>query len=179
MGVLADTMMRLRGEIGTWRHERVVLQHDLARQVHERRIRVSSLRATFARDRAGAHRAWFGPTLSERRAEDREQQQLAREAKAKVQREHEQQRLDEEAKAKAQRKREQQRRAEEVEARAELEHEQRRLAEQARAKVQREQQTTATAKSLPLGHNPPKPVAAPVAHLAQAQRPALKGSKKH
>jgi hypothetical protein len=27
MGVLTETMMRLRGEIGAWRHERVVLQH--------------------------------------------------------------------------------------------------------------------------------------------------------
>jgi hypothetical protein len=92
MGVLTETMMQLRGEIGTWRHERVVLRHDLARQVNERRIRVSALRAAFARDRAGAHRAWFGPTLSERRAEN---------AEAKAQREHEQQQMAEEAKAKA------------------------------------------------------------------------------
>lgn len=92
MAVLTETMMRLRGEIGTWRRERVVLQHDLARQVKERRIRVSTLRATFARDRAGAHRAWFGPTLSERQAE---------EAEARTQRRHEQQRLAEEARTKA------------------------------------------------------------------------------
>ena len=92
MGVLTETMMRLRGEIGTWRHERVVLQHDLARQVHERRIRVSALRVSFARDRAGAHRAWFGPTLSERRTE---------EAEAKTQRDQEQRRLAGEAKTKA------------------------------------------------------------------------------
>jgi hypothetical protein len=92
MGVLTETMMQLRGQIGTWRHERVALRHDLALQVNERRVRVSALRATFARDRAGAHRAWFGPTLSERRAEN---------AEAKVQREHEQRRMAEEAKAKA------------------------------------------------------------------------------
>jgi hypothetical protein len=94
MGVLTESMLRLRGEIGAWRHERVILQHDLSRQVHERRIRVSALRATFARDCAGAHRAWFGPTLSERRAE---------EAEARTQREHEQRRLAEEARTKAQR----------------------------------------------------------------------------
>jgi|WetSurMetagenome_2_1015567.scaffolds.fasta_scaffold186980_2 hypothetical protein len=92
MGVLTETMMRLRGEIGTWHHERVVLRHDLARQVNERRVRVSVLRATFARDRAGAHRAWFGPTQSERRTEESE---------ARAQREQEQQRLAEEARIRA------------------------------------------------------------------------------
>jgi len=164
MGVLTETMMRLRGEIGAWRHERVVLQRDLARQTEERRTRASALRAVFARDRAGAHRAWFGPTLSERRAAERQQQQLA----AKAQREQHQQRLAEEAKAKAQREHEQQQR----------------LAEEAKAKAQREQPSSATAKSQPQGHNPAKPVPAPaarppVAPLAQAQRPPLKESKKH
>jgi hypothetical protein len=150
MGALTEAMMRLRGEIGGLRHARVVMQHDLARQANERRRRVSALRAGFARDCAGAHRAWFGPTLSERRAEQRQQQQLAKETRAEVQREHKQQRLAEEAKAKA----------------------------------QREQQAPAKAKSRPLGHNPPKPVAAPaarppVAPLAHAHRLPLKGSKKH
>ena len=102
MGVLTEAMMRLQGEIGGWRHERVVMQHDLARQANERRSRVSALRAAFVRDRAGAHRAWFGPTLSERRAEERQQQQLAKETRAELQRVHKQQRLAEEAKAKAQ-----------------------------------------------------------------------------
>ena len=92
MAVLTETMLRLRGEIVTWRRERVVLQHDLARQVNERRIRVSALCATFARDRAGAHRAWFGPTPSERQAE---------EAEARTERKHEQQRLAEESNVKA------------------------------------------------------------------------------
>jgi membrane protein involved in colicin uptake len=167
MGALTEAMMRLRGEIGGLRHARVVMQHDLARQANERRRRVSALRAGFARDCAGAHRAWFGPTLSERRAEQRQQQQLAKETRAEVQREHMQQRLAEEAKAKAQR-----------------EHEQQRLAEEAKAKTQREQLAPAKAKSRPLGHNPPKPVAAPaarppVAPLAHAHRLPLKGSKKH
>jgi hypothetical protein len=150
MGALTEAMMRLRGEIGGLRHARVVMQHDLARQANERRRRVSALRAGFARDCAGAHRAWFGPTLSERRAEQRQQQQLAKETRAEVQREHKQQRL----------------------------------AEEAKAKTQREQQAPAKAKSRPLGHNPPKPVAAPaarppVAPLAHAHRLPLKGSKKH
>jgi hypothetical protein len=181
MGVLTETMMRLRGEIGAWRHERVVLQRDLARQTEERRTRTSALRAVFARDRAGAHRAWFGPTLSERRAAERQQQQLA----AKAQREQQQQRLAEEAKAKAQREYEQQRLAEEAKAKAQREHEhQQRLAEEAKAKAQREQTLSATAKSQPQGHNPAKPVPAPAARppitpLAQTQRPPLKGSKKH
>jgi hypothetical protein len=103
MGALTEAMMRLQGEIGAWRHERVVMQHDLARQANERRSRVSALRAAFVRDRAGAHRAWFGPTLSERRAEERQQQQQAKDTRAEVQREHKQQRLAEEAKAKTQR----------------------------------------------------------------------------
>jgi hypothetical protein len=99
MGALTEAMMRLQGEIGGLRHARVVLQQDLSRQTEERRSRVSALRAAFIRDRAGAHRAWFGPTLSERRAEERQQQQLANETRAEVQREHKQQRLVEEAKA--------------------------------------------------------------------------------
>jgi hypothetical protein len=103
MGVLTETMMRLRGEIGAWRRERVVLRDNLVRKTDERRTRVSALRAEFTRDRAGAHRAWFGPTLSERQAEERLQQQQAKEARAKAQQEQEQKRLVEEAKAKSQR----------------------------------------------------------------------------
>ena len=167
MGALTEAMMRLRGEIGGLRHARVVMQHDLARQANERRSRVSALRAGFARDCAGARRAWFGPTLSERRAEERQQQQLAKETRAEVQREHERQRLAEEAKVKVQR-----------------ECEQQRLAEEAKAKAQQEQQAPAKAKTRPLGNNPPKPVAAtaarpPVAPLAAVHRLPLKGSKKH
>ena len=85
MGVLTETMTRLQGEIGVWRHQRVALQRDLVRQTEERRTRVSALRAAFARDCAGAHRAWFGPTLLERQAAERQQQQVAEEAKAKAQ----------------------------------------------------------------------------------------------
>jgi len=103
MSVLTEAMMRLQGEIGGLRHARVVLQQDLSRQTEERRSRVSALRAAFVRDRTAAHRAWFGPTLSERRTEERQQQQLAKGTRAEVQREHKQQRLAEEAKATTQR----------------------------------------------------------------------------
>jgi hypothetical protein len=87
MGVLTEAMMRLRGEIGVWRDKRAILQHDLSRQAKERRAGVSASRAGFARDRAGAHRAWFGPTLSERQAAERQQQRVADAGKAKAQRE--------------------------------------------------------------------------------------------
>jgi hypothetical protein len=45
----------------------MALLGDLVRQTGERRNRVSALCAGFARDRAGAHRAWFGPLLFEGR----------------------------------------------------------------------------------------------------------------
>ena len=60
VGVLTDTTMRLREEIVASRHMRVALRDDLVRQTDERRSRVSALCAGFARDRAGAQRAWFG-----------------------------------------------------------------------------------------------------------------------
>ena len=86
MGVLTETMMRLREEIGAWRHVRVALQADLVRQTEQRRTRVSALFAGFARDRAGARRAWFGPALSERQtAEIQQQRRLAEEARSKAQ----------------------------------------------------------------------------------------------
>ena len=63
MGVLTVTMTGLRDAIATSRQARVALLGDLVRQTGERRARVSTLCAGFARDRAGAHRAWFGPLL--------------------------------------------------------------------------------------------------------------------
>ena len=150
MGALTEAMMRLRGEIGGLRHARVVMQHDLARQANERRRRVSALRAGFARDCAGAHRAWFGPTLSERRAEQRQQQQLAKETRAEVQREHKQQRLAEETRAKVQRK------------------------QQSPAKAKLRPQGHNPPK--PVAAPAARP---PVAPLAPAHRPPRKGSKKH
>jgi len=74
VGVLTETTMRLRKEMAAWRQIRVELQDDLVRQTGERRRRVSALCAGFARDRAGAHSAWFGPTLSERQTAERQQQ---------------------------------------------------------------------------------------------------------
>jgi hypothetical protein len=74
MGVLTETKIRLRQEMAAWRQMRVDLQGDLVRQTDERRRRVSDLCAGFARDRAGAHRAWFGPAPSERHAAERHQQ---------------------------------------------------------------------------------------------------------
>jgi hypothetical protein len=55
----------------------------LVRQADERRNRVSTLCAGFARDRAGAHRAWFGPLLFEGRTA--EKQQRPAEAKSPAQ----------------------------------------------------------------------------------------------
>jgi len=179
VGVLTETMMRLRGEIGSWRHVRVALQADLVRQTDERRTRVSALCAGFARDRAGAHRAWFGPTLSERQTAERQQQRrLAEEARAKAQvaERQQQRRLAEEARAKAQ--------AEEARAKAQAEEARAKAqAAEARAKVQAVQQPPATAKAEPKRHKPAKPVPAsaarpPVAPLSQAKRPPFKGSKK-
>jgi hypothetical protein len=58
-------MTGLRDAIVSSRQARVALLGDLVRQNGERRNRVSTLCAGFARDRAGAHRAWFGPLLFE------------------------------------------------------------------------------------------------------------------
>jgi hypothetical protein len=60
-------MTGLRDAIASSRQARVALLGDLALQTGERRERVSTLCAGFARDRAGAHRAWFGPLLFEGR----------------------------------------------------------------------------------------------------------------
>ena len=73
MGVLTDTMTRLRDEIVSSRHVRVALLGDLVRQTSQRCAHVSALCAGFARDRAGAHLAWFGPALSAERLPRRSQ----------------------------------------------------------------------------------------------------------
>jgi len=150
MSVLTEAMMRLQGEIEGLRHARAVLQQDLSRQTEERRSRVSALRAAFVRDRAGSHRAWFGPTLSEGRTEERQQQQLAKETRAKVQREHKQQRLAEEAKAESQRE------------------------QQAPAKAKSRPQGHNPPK--PIAAPAARPAVAP---LAPAHRPPRKSLKKH
>ena len=70
MGVLTVTMTGLRDAIVSSRQARVALLGELVRQTDERRTQVSALCAAFARDRAGAHRAWsgltpFAPTVPE------------------------------------------------------------------------------------------------------------------
>jgi hypothetical protein len=64
-------MTGLRDAIVSSRQARVALLGDLALQTDERRNRVSTLCAGFARDRAGAHRAWFGPLLFEGQTAER------------------------------------------------------------------------------------------------------------
>jgi hypothetical protein len=71
VGVLTVSMMGLRDAIVSSRQARVALLGDLVRQNGERRNRVSTLCAGFARDRAGAHRAWFGPLLFEGQTAER------------------------------------------------------------------------------------------------------------
>ena len=71
MGVLTVTMTGLRDAIVSSRRARVALLGDLVRQTDERRGQVSTLCAGFARDRAGAHRAWFGPLLFEAQTGER------------------------------------------------------------------------------------------------------------
>lgn len=166
MGLLTETMKRLRDEIESSRHARLALMGDLVRAGDERRTRVSALCAGFARDRADAHRAWFGPTLYERQTAERlRQRRLADEAKAKVQAE-EQRRLAQEARAKVQAE------------------EQRRLLEEARAKARVEEQLSAKAKAELQSHEPAdQTVPAPAARMPFApQLPAekhFKGPKKH
>jgi hypothetical protein len=74
VGVLTVTMTGLRDAIVSSRQVRMALLGDLVRQTGERRMGVSTLCAGFARDRAGAHRAWFGPLLFEGPAAARHQQ---------------------------------------------------------------------------------------------------------
>ena len=146
MGALTETMIRLLGEIGVLRHERVVL-------AKERRTRVFALRSAVAKDLSSAHRAWFGPTISERRAEEKKQR-MATEAEANARLEREQHL------------------ARTAEAKAKREHEQQRLAEEADAKSKRDRRLAA-AEANSHGHTAAKATQVPT------QRPQLKGSKKH
>ena len=74
MGVLTVSMTGLRDAIVSSRQARVALRGDLIRQTDELRTRVSTLCAGFARDRAGAHRAWFGPVCFEAQTGESHQQ---------------------------------------------------------------------------------------------------------
>src|ERR1035437_7991511 len=84
VGVLTEAAMRLRDEIVASRHARVSLRSDLIRQTDERRTEVSALCAGFACDRAGARRAWFGPTLAEQTAERQQQRRVAESARVQA-----------------------------------------------------------------------------------------------
>ena len=84
MGALTVKMTGLRDAIVSSRQVRMALRGDLVRQADERRTQVSALCAGFARDRAGAHSAWFGPTLFEVRTAEREPQRRPEAAKAKA-----------------------------------------------------------------------------------------------
>jgi multidrug efflux pump subunit AcrA (membrane-fusion protein) len=128
VGTLTESMARLRDEIVTLRQKRSLGQAELARIAAERRAGVGAMRVAFSRDRAIAHRAWFGPTVLERRAELQKERRLAEEAKVHAQAEQKR-RLAEEAKVQAQA--EQKRKlAEEAKAVAQAEQD-RKLAEEA------------------------------------------------
>ncbi len=150
MGILTNAMMRLRDDIVSSRHSRLAFRGELVRWTAERRSQVSALCTAFARDRAGARRAWFGRTPAEREAAEREKQR----------------RLAEETKAKAQAG-EQRKTAEAVKPKARPE-------EQAPATPKAEPQRQEPAKPVP------EPAAhPPVAPLPQPHRPPFKESKKH
>ena len=84
MGVLTVSMTGLRDAIVSSRQARVALRGDLIRQTDELRTRVSTLCAGFARDRAGAHRAWFGPVCFEGQIAERPPQRGMAAAKVKA-----------------------------------------------------------------------------------------------
>jgi hypothetical protein len=66
MGVLTQSMARLRDEILVLRHNRLSLRTDLAESVQAIREGVAALRLALANDMAGARRAWRGPGVASR-----------------------------------------------------------------------------------------------------------------
>jgi hypothetical protein len=158
VGVITESMTRLRDEIVSWRRARVALQGDLVRQTDERRAQVSALCAGFGRDRAGAHRAWFGPTRAERQTAERHpQRQLAQDARAKAW--EKQRMLSREAAAKAH-------------------------GEEPSPVPPKAEPPPASPKAEPQRREAAKAVTAPyarppVAPSPQAQKPPFKGAKKH
>ena len=92
MSVLTETMTRLHNEIVSANQSRKAFRGELVRQTEERRSQVSALCTGFARDLAGAHRAWLGRSPLrrspvERKTEEAEPQP-AQPAKAKVHARH-------------------------------------------------------------------------------------------
>jgi len=71
MSVLTETMTRLHDEIVSANRSRKAFRGELVRQTEERRSQVSALCTGFARDLAGAHRAWLGRTPLRRSPADR------------------------------------------------------------------------------------------------------------
>jgi hypothetical protein len=67
MGVLTQTMTKLRNEIMSGRRARQTSQEEREQQTADRRSQVSTLCTAFARDRAGAQRAWLGRTTVDTR----------------------------------------------------------------------------------------------------------------
>lgn len=74
MGVLTETMTRLHNEIVSANQSRKAFRDELVRKTDERRSEVSVIRNGFARDLAGAHRAWFGRRPAAHKAEGAEKQ---------------------------------------------------------------------------------------------------------
>ena len=66
MGVLTESMTRLRDEILALRDERSIFRSELARSTKLAQLRVSRLRMAIAADLAGARRAWCGSNAAER-----------------------------------------------------------------------------------------------------------------
>ena len=81
MGVLTQTMTRLHEEIVSGNRSRQALRGELMRQTEERRSQVSALCTGFARDLAGAHRAWLERTPSGRSAATRKTEQAEQQSR--------------------------------------------------------------------------------------------------
>jgi hypothetical protein len=94
MSVLTESMTRLHNEIVSANQSRKVFRGELVRQTEERRSQVSALCTGFARDLAGAHRAWLGRSPlrrspTERKTEEAEQHlQPVQQASAKGRAQH-------------------------------------------------------------------------------------------
>ena len=72
MGVLTQTMTKLRNEIVSAKHARQASQEEREQQTADRRSQVSALCTGFARDLAGAHRAWLGQTTAKTNGKQRQ-----------------------------------------------------------------------------------------------------------
>jgi membrane protein involved in colicin uptake len=169
VGTLTDSMVRLRDEIVTLRQKRSLVQAELVRGAAERRAGVGALRMAFTRDRALAHRAWFGPTVMERRAELQKERRLAEEAKVHAQAEHE--RKIAEAKAHAQAEHE--RKAAEAKAHAQAEHERKTAEAKAHAQAEQKRKLAEEAKAVAQAEQDRKLAAEAKARMEAESKAAL------